>query len=187
MSPRPIRLLKKSLKQLRPSPGCRQWVLMAFRHPETSLHRIHQSRFCTRPEGRLWVLRFIHLLKTSLKRPFPSQFFRCLGCTKWVRILFWYLETSLHRLQQGRFLWRPEGKLWVLRPFAYFKHHWNELIIDFFRFTGSTKWFFMAYRHIFISLHQSRILRLTVGRLWVLTTIRLLKTSSIGIPTNRFF
>jgi hypothetical protein len=47
---------------------------MAFRHPETWLHRPYQSRFLRRPEGRLRVLRAIHLLKTPLKRHSKSVF-----------------------------------------------------------------------------------------------------------------
>jgi hypothetical protein len=39
---------------------------MAFRHLETLLHRLHQSRFLRRPEGRLSVLRAIRYLKHHL-------------------------------------------------------------------------------------------------------------------------
>jgi hypothetical protein len=41
---------------------------------------------------------------------------------------FRQLETKLHRLQQSRFLRRPEGWLWVFRGFAYFKHHLSEFL-----------------------------------------------------------
>jgi hypothetical protein len=55
---RPIRPHKTSLKWLRPRrffrcTRCRKWVRMAFRRNEISLHRLHQSRFLRRTEGRL--------------------------------------------------------------------------------------------------------------------------------------
>jgi hypothetical protein len=58
-----IRLLKTSLKHLRPSrffrcPGCRKWVRMALRNLETTLHHLQQS-YLRLPEGRLWVHRTI--------------------------------------------------------------------------------------------------------------------------------
>jgi hypothetical protein len=43
-------------------------------HLETSLHRLQQSRFLRRSEGRLWVLSSIRIFKTSLKRLRPSRF-----------------------------------------------------------------------------------------------------------------
>jgi hypothetical protein len=49
---------------------------MAFRHHETSLQRLHQSRFLRRPEGSICVRRAIRLLKTSLKEIRPRCFFR---------------------------------------------------------------------------------------------------------------
>jgi hypothetical protein len=114
-----VRLLKTSLKRLRPSrffrcPGSTKYVRMAFQHLETSLNRIHQSGFLRRPEGRLWVHRAIRLHKHHLT-DFVQVVFRCPGRTKWVRMASRQFETSLHLLHQSRFLRRPEGRLWVLR------------------------------------------------------------------------
>jgi hypothetical protein len=85
---------------------------MAFRHFETSLHRIHQRCILRRPQDKSWVLRDIRLFKKSLHQ---SCFFRCSRYRKWVRMAFRHLDTSLHRIQQSRFLRRPEGWLWVVR------------------------------------------------------------------------
>jgi hypothetical protein len=48
---------------------------MDFRHHESSIHRLHQSRSLRRPEVRLRVPRAIRLLKTSHKQILPSRFF----------------------------------------------------------------------------------------------------------------
>jgi hypothetical protein len=82
-----IRLLKPSFKWLYQNtffwfPGCRKWFRMAFRHLETSFHRLRKSRFLRRSESTLWVLRAIRLLKTLLKRLHESLFLRFTGCRK---------------------------------------------------------------------------------------------------------
>jgi hypothetical protein len=88
---------------------------MAFRHLETSLHRLQQSRFLRRPEGSLWVLRSIHLLKTSLPRFRPNFFLECPKCRKFVRMAFRQHETSLHWHYHCRILRSSEGRLRGLR------------------------------------------------------------------------
>jgi hypothetical protein len=87
-------------------------VGMSIWHPETSFHRLHQSRCLRRLEDKLEVLRAIRFLKTSLKRICPSRLFRCSGCRKRVRI------ASLQRLHQRRFLRLLEDRirvLWAIR------------------------------------------------------------------------
>jgi hypothetical protein len=74
-----IRLIKTSLKRLRPSrfirsPGCRILDLKAFRNLEASLQRLHQIRFLRRLEGVFRVLRTIRLIKTSHKKTSKSLF-----------------------------------------------------------------------------------------------------------------
>jgi hypothetical protein len=101
---RVIRLIKTSLKKLRPSwifrcPGCRKWVLMAFGHHESWLYRLHVRSFLKRSEGRLRVLRDIRLLKTSLMRPRLSRFF--------------YVQNA-----ENGFVW----------PYDTFKHHFIDFI-----------------------------------------------------------
>jgi hypothetical protein len=68
-----------SLPRHRPSrffecPGYRKWVRMAFRHLETKLHLLQQSRILRRPESRLWLFSIIRLLESSLARIRPSLF-----------------------------------------------------------------------------------------------------------------
>jgi hypothetical protein len=54
--------------------------LVAFRHVETSLHRLQQCWYLRRSEGRLWVARDMRLLRISLTRLRPIRYFRCPGC-----------------------------------------------------------------------------------------------------------
>jgi hypothetical protein len=96
-------------------------VRIAFRHLETLFHRLLQSHFLRRSEGRLWVLRAFRQIESFLKRLRPSRFFRCLESRKWIRMADWHLETSSHRLHQSRFLRRPEGWLWILRTYRLIK------------------------------------------------------------------
>jgi hypothetical protein len=88
---------------------------MAFRHRETSFHRLQQCRFLIRPRGGLLFFRPIRLLKSSLTQIRPIPFFECPKCRKCVRMAFGHNETSLHRLHQNLILRRPEGRLWFFR------------------------------------------------------------------------
>jgi hypothetical protein len=99
--------------------GCRKWFRRAFRHLETSLHPLQQSRFFRRPEGRLWDIRAICLLKTSLKDQVAFSL------QKWVRMVFLPLETSLHLIHPRRFLRRPKSYYEFTRPFAYLQLHFR--------------------------------------------------------------
>jgi hypothetical protein len=132
-----------------------------LRHLETPLNRLHVSRFLRRPECRLWVLRSIPLFKTSLKQHRPSRFFGDPGLRKFMA--FRHLETTLNRLLQNRFLRRPEGRLWILRPIRLHNTSLKRFSpSSFFRCPGTTKWVRMAFRHFETSLHrlqQSRFLR----------------------------
>jgi hypothetical protein len=122
---RTIRLLKTSFKRIRPIaffyPWFRKLFRMVFGHLETSLHRLHQSRFSIRSEGKLWVLRAIRLLITSLKRYRESHFLRFPKWWKWLCMTHRHLETSLLRLRQSRLLRRAEGRFCVLRAIRIFK------------------------------------------------------------------
>jgi hypothetical protein len=160
-----IRLLKASSLGFRTNrffecPKCRKWVRMAFPHLELSLHRIQKSRFLSRPEGRLLVPKPISLLRTSFKRVHQSLFFCvCSACRKFVRMSFRHHETSHHRIHQPRFLRRPEGILFVLRPISLLKTSLKRLHqCRLFRISGSRKYGRMAFRHVeksFHRLHQS--------------------------------
>jgi hypothetical protein len=108
----PVRLLKTSLKRLR----SKSWMQKMSSHGLSKTCFIEFTiRFLRRPKGRLWFFRAILLLKTSLKRSHPSRVFQCSACKKCVRMAHRYVETSLHRLQQSRFLKRPNGRLCVVR------------------------------------------------------------------------
>jgi hypothetical protein len=67
---------------------------MAFRHLETSLQQIHQSRFLRPPEGWLWVLKAIRLPKTSLPRIRPKRFLKASNLENEKE---WYLDIMIHR------------------------------------------------------------------------------------------
>jgi hypothetical protein len=163
---------------------------MAFRHLETTLHRIHQSRFLRCPE-RLWVLRPIRLLKISPSRLRPNRFFECPECRKCFRIPYRHHETSLHWYHQRRILRRSKGKLWVLRIIRLLETSLKRLHPSrFFRCWGCRKWVHMDFGHLETSLHrlhQSRFLRYSEGRLWVLWAIRLLKTFIKRLRPNIFY
>jgi hypothetical protein len=68
---------------------------MAYRHLETSLHHIHQSRFLRRPEGRLWVHRAIRLLKTLFPRLRPNHFLDCPECKNAFELRFGIMKHGL--------------------------------------------------------------------------------------------
>jgi hypothetical protein len=114
---RPIRLLKTSLKRLRPSrffwsPGCRKLVRMAFRHVQTSLYQHHQSRFLRRQEGRLWILWTIRLFKVHLSNLYKSLFsmhftFSNIASSTSPKLFFYVSRTQIV------FSWQ----------FAYLEHH----------------------------------------------------------------
>jgi hypothetical protein len=111
---RAFRLLKKLLMRLLPSrfiqnSGCRKWVRMVFRILDTSLHRVQQSSFLIRPEGKLWILR----LNRLLKRLRPRRFFDAQDAEN---ELAWPFESWEHRIidHQSWFLRRPEVKIRVL-------------------------------------------------------------------------
>jgi hypothetical protein len=159
---------------------------MAFLHPESSLHRLQQRCISRRSEGRLLVPRAIRLLKETLKKHRPSRFLGNPGCGKCMD--FGHLQT-LYRLLQNRFLRRPEGRLWVLRPIRLLKTSLKRLRPSrFFPCPGSSKWVRMTFQHLetFLHrLHQSRFLRRPEGRLWDLRAIRLLKTSLPRLRPSR--
>jgi hypothetical protein len=83
---------------------------MAFHHLETTLQRLHHSRFIRRPEGRLLVISAIPLLKTSLKRLRPSRFFDVRDAGNQFKKAFDKLKFTSSFLQ-SRFLRSPEGRL----------------------------------------------------------------------------
>jgi hypothetical protein len=97
---------KTWLRQLRPCriwPWIAKWVRMAFRHLETSLKRLHPSRFWISHEGRLWILRAFCLHKTLLQRICSNRFFEFTECRKCFRIAIQHHETKLHRNHQVEF------------------------------------------------------------------------------------
>jgi hypothetical protein len=107
---RAIRLPKTSLQRLRPSrfipcPGCTKWVRMYFRHIETSIRRIHQSRFFNVQKADYEFSGQFTYLKHHLS-DMARHFFRCSVCGKWVRMAFGHLQIWLHLLHQSLFLWR---------------------------------------------------------------------------------
>jgi hypothetical protein len=169
-------------------PSPKSWEHKAFPHFETSLHRLHQSRFLRRLEDRLWVLRPLSLHESSLKRLRPSRFFWCPGRTKLVPMASRHFETLLHRLHESRFQRRPEGRLWVLRTIHLDKNSLKQnRPRSFFRNTGFRKC--MAFRHLETTLHrllQNRFLRRPEGRLWILSPIRLLKHHLSESPKSLF-
>jgi hypothetical protein len=179
-----IRLLKTSLKRLRPNrffrcTGNIKLVRMAFRHLESSLHRLHQSRFLRRPECRLWVLRAIRFLKHHI-RAFVQIAFTMPKIQKMISHCIRHLVTLIYLLQKRRFLKRSEGRLWVLRAIRLFINSLKrQRERHFLRFTRCWKWFFMIHRHLESSLHrlpQSRLFTRAEGIFRFLRSIRLFKT-----------
>jgi hypothetical protein len=79
------------------------------------------------------------------------------------------------------FLWRPEGRLWILRPIRLHEISLKQFrLSSFFRCPWTTKWVRMAFRILETSLHriqQSRFLRRPEAKFWVLRPIRILKPS----------
>jgi hypothetical protein len=154
----------------------------------------HASSFLTNSffcysEGTLWDLRAFGLFKTPHKRLRPCRFFRCLGGRKLVHKYFPHLENSHLRLQECRFLKRTEGNLWVIRAISLLKTSQANSSKSLFECSECIKWVRMAFRKLQTSLHllqQSRFISRPGGRLWVLTTIRLLKKSSLGLRTYLF-
>jgi hypothetical protein len=78
--------------------------------------------------GRQIISSQVHSTNTSLKRLHQSRYFRIPWCRKWVHEAFRHLETSPQRLQQSWFLRRPEGRLWVLRAIRLLKQHLSAIV-----------------------------------------------------------
>jgi 5-methylcytosine-specific restriction endonuclease McrA len=163
---------------------------MAFRHPETLHHQLHQSLFLRPPEGRLWVLKAIWIPKISIPRIRTNRFFQCPVCIKCVRKAFRHYEISLHRNHQRPILRLSEDRLWVLWVIRLLKTSLNWVHPNcFFLCSGCRKLVRMSFRYLETSLrfHQSRFLRRPDGRSWVLRAIRLLKTSLKRLHPSCFF
>jgi hypothetical protein len=102
---------------------------------------------------------------------------------------FRHLETPLNRIQQRRFLRRPEGRLYDLRAIRLIslkRLHQRRL----FRCSGCRKFLRMDYCHLETStnpLHQSRFLRRPEGGLWVIRATNLPNTSVKQLHESRFF
>jgi hypothetical protein len=163
---------------------------MAFWHLETSLYRLHQSRFLRRPEGRLWLLRAIRLLKTSLKRHRKNSFFRCPGCRN---DFAWPFYTFKHRfidITKFVFLDVQKADYVFSGPFAYLEHDLSDFVKAAFFDAHDAEWFRMVFWYLETSLHrlqQCRFLRRREGSLWVLRAIRLFKTSLKRLRPSRIF
>jgi hypothetical protein len=129
---RSIRLLKTSLKQLRPSrffdaQESRNEIEWRF---DTLKHRFidHQSRFLTREEGRLRFLRAFRLLKTSLKQLRPSRFFDAQESRSEME---WPFDNLKHRsidFTKVVFEDVQKANYDFAGPFAYVKHHLRDFI-----------------------------------------------------------
>jgi hypothetical protein len=152
---------------------------MAFRNFQTSLHRLHQSRFLRRLEGTLWLHRAIRLHKTSIKQHQASWFFDCQESQNEFVWIIWHLETSLYLLHLSRFSRRPEGRLWVLGAFRLHKYSLKEFRPRYtFRCPGWRKWvrmLFPQHETSFHRFHESRLLRYLEGRLWFISPFAYLK------------
>jgi hypothetical protein len=150
---------------------------MVFRHHETSLQRLHQSRILIHTECRLRVLRPILLLKTSLKRLRSSHIFWCPGFRKCFRVAFGLLQTS-PSISPKLFFKTSRREIMSSQAIRLHIHHLSDFVqVAIFRFSGCRKCVRMAFRHVETSLHllhQCRILRRPEGRFRLLRAIRLL-------------
>jgi hypothetical protein len=122
--------------------------------PWNIVHRLFQSIFLRRPEGRLWDLRAIRPIETSIMRLRPSRFFRFPGSKKLVRMAFRHLETSFRRLYQNHYLRRLEGRSWVLRAIHQLKTSLPRLLPNrFFQFREFRKCVLIVLRQHETSFH----------------------------------
>jgi hypothetical protein len=103
-------------------------------------------------EVRFWILSAIRLLKTSQANS-PKWLFWCQGFTLWDGVTIRHLETSFLRIQQSRFLGRPDGRLLVPRAICLRGTSRKGLHPSgFFRCSGCRKWIRMseALKHCFL-------------------------------------
>jgi hypothetical protein len=124
-SHRAIRLLKTSLKKLRPSrfslcQGCRKWVRMVFQHHETSLHRQPNAFF--KPPIRQIMSSQGHSPTKNITS--TTSFKSLFSIPRMQKHFTWLLKlgniapsTSIKSI-----LRRSESRFYVLGAFTYLKH-----------------------------------------------------------------
>jgi hypothetical protein len=102
---------------------------MAFRHPETSLHQIHQSRFLRRPDARLWVLKAD--LKYQLSDFIKFAWFNTQDAGN---VFLWPFATLKHRfIDFNKLIFKTSVSDYeFLWPFAYLNHHLSDLVQSIF-------------------------------------------------------
>jgi hypothetical protein len=148
-------------------------------HIETSHHRQRQSRILRRPEGRLRFLTALRLLEKSLPRNRQSRFFGCPGGRYLFAVPLYTFNHRFIEFTKSHFT-HPESRLWFLRVILLLETSLPRLRPSHFFFWPRKK---KISSHILSTtsnslhrLHQSRILRLPEGRLWVLRAICLFET-----------
>jgi hypothetical protein len=99
---------------------------MADRHLETSLHRLHQSRFLRRPEGTLWVLKAIPQLQISLKQLRPCFFYD----QNAENVFAWTFDTLKHHfIDFNKVVFKTSRrKIEFSKSFVYFEHHLSNFV-----------------------------------------------------------
>jgi hypothetical protein len=96
---------------------CKKWLHMAFRNLETSIHRLHQSRFY-----------YEFLFKTSLKQLRPRLSFQFQECRNRVPMTPTPGNNALSTSTKSNFKTYRKKDYVIPGPFAYFIHHLSEFI-----------------------------------------------------------